>query len=35
MIPDPSELNMVEKNLLILDDCFLGHRTKPQRTTQG
>ena len=23
-IPDPSELNVEEKNLLILDDCFLG-----------
>ena len=23
-IPDPSTLNMTEKNLLILDDCFLG-----------
>ena len=22
-IPDPSSLNVVEKNLLILDDCFL------------
>ena len=24
LIPDPSELNAVEKSLLILDDCFLG-----------
>ena len=28
MIPDPSELDMVEKNLLILDDCFLGAQNK-------
>ena len=30
MITDPSELGVVENNLLILDDCFLG-----PRTTQG
>ena len=28
MIPDPSELYVVEKNLLILDDCFLGPQNK-------
>ena len=35
MIPDPSELDVVEKNLLILEDCFLGHRTKWKHTMQG
>ena len=30
-IPDPSELNVHEKNLLILDDCFLG----PQNTAES
>ena len=24
MIPDPTELSIEEKNLLILDDCYLG-----------
>ena len=33
MIPDPSELAMMEKNVLILDDW--DHRTKRKRTTQG
>ena len=28
MIPDPTELNADEKNLLILDDCFLGKQNK-------
>ena len=28
MIPDPSELDVAEKNLLILDDCFLGPQSK-------
>ncbi len=28
MIPDPSELDAKEKNLLILDDCYLGKQTK-------
>ena len=28
MIPDPSELDAVEKNLQILDDCFLGPKNK-------
>ena len=28
MIPDPSELDVTEKNLLILDDCFLGPQNK-------
>jgi len=30
MIPDPSELNENEKNLLILDDCFLGPQSKAE-----
>ena len=30
MIPDPSELNEDEKNLLILDDCFLGPQSKAE-----
>ena len=30
MIPDPTELNVNEKNLLILDDCFLGKRNKAE-----
>ena len=30
MIPDPSELDVVEKNLLILDDCFLGPQNKAE-----
>lgn len=29
-IPDPSELNVNEKNLLILDDCFLGPQNKAE-----
>ena len=28
MIPDPSELDVVQKDLLILDDCFLGSQNK-------
>ena len=28
MIPDPTELSIDEKNLLILDDCFLGPQSK-------
>ena len=27
MIPDPTELSIEEKNLLILDDCYLGPRS--------
>ena len=27
-IPDPADLNVNEKNLLILDDCFLGPQNK-------
>ena len=27
-IPDPAELNPSEKNLLVLDDCFLGKQNK-------
>ena len=27
-IPDPSELDVVKKNMLILDDCFLGSQNK-------
>ena len=30
LIPDPSSLNIVEKNLLILDDCFLGKQNKAE-----
>ena len=29
-IPDPTELDVVEKNLLILDDCFLGPQNKAE-----
>ena len=29
-IPDPSSLNVLEKNLLILDDCFLGRQNKAE-----
>ena len=29
-IPDPTELNPDEKNLLILDDCFLGPQSKAE-----
>ena len=29
-IPDPKELNMNDKNLLILDDCFLGPQNKAE-----
>lgn len=29
-IPDPKELNMDDKNLLILDDCFLGPQNKAE-----
>ena len=29
-IPDPSELSVNEKNLLILDDCFLGPQNKAE-----
>ena len=27
-IPDPSSLDPIQKNLLLLDDCFLGKRNK-------
>ena len=30
MIPDPTTLNVDEKNLLILDDCFLGPQNKAE-----
>ena len=30
MISDPTELNVEEKNLLILDDCFLGKQNKAE-----
>ena len=30
MISDPSELDVVEKNLFILDDCFLGSQNKAE-----
>ena len=29
-IPDPADLNVNEKNLLILDDCFLGPQNKAE-----
>ena len=29
-IPDPRELNSNEKNLLVLDDCFLGKQNKAE-----
>ena len=29
-IPDPKDLNPTEKNLLILDDCFLGPQNKAE-----
>ena len=29
-IPDPAELNPSEKNLLVLDDCFLGKQNKAE-----
>ena len=28
MIPDPADLDTNEKNLLVLDDCFLGRQNK-------
>ena len=30
LIPDPSTLNVTEKNLLILDDCFLGPQSQAE-----
>ena len=30
MIPDPADLNVEEKNLLILDDCFLRKQNKAE-----
>ena len=30
LIPDPSELNIDEKNLLVLDDCFLGPQSRTE-----
>ena len=30
MIPDPTELDVVEKNVLILDYCFLGPQNKAE-----
>ena len=27
-IPDPSALDSTQRNLLLLDDCFLGNRNK-------
>ena len=32
-IPDPSALDPTQKNLLLLDDCFLGKQIKPKRIT--
>ena len=31
-IPDPSALNPMQKNLLLLDDCFLGKQNKAYYT---
>ena len=30
MLPDPAELNVDEKNLLVLDECFLGKQNKAE-----
>ena len=30
MIPDTSELDAMENNLLVLDDCFLGPQSKAE-----
>ena len=30
MIPDPTELSIEEKNLLILDDCYLGPQSRAE-----
>ena len=30
LIPDPTDLNVNEKNLLVLDDCFLGKQNKAE-----
>ena len=30
MIPDPSELDVIDKKFLILDDCFLGPQNKAE-----
>ena len=30
MLPDPADLNENEKNLLVLDDCFLGNQNKAE-----
>ena len=29
-IPDPSALDTMQKNLLLLDDCFLGKQNKAE-----
>ena len=29
-IPDPSALDPMQKNLLLLDDCFLGKQSKAE-----
>ena len=29
-IPDPSALDPMQKNLLLLDDCFLGEQNKAE-----
>ena len=34
MIPDPAELNVEEKNLLILAYCFRGKQNKEERITR-
>ena len=30
MIPDPADLNVEKKNLLIMDDCFFGKQNKAE-----
>ena len=30
MIPDPTKLDVAEKDLLVLDDCFLGPQRKAE-----
>ena len=35
MIPDPADLNVEEKNLLILDDCFLGKQNKAKSESES
>ena len=34
-IPDPSALDPMQKNLVLLDDCFLGKQNKAEAYTRG